>query len=129
MVRILLVLFILLVIIPTIVLADLGRLPGFLSWLYAFPEGDKLGHFSLYGILAFLLVMVVPIRDAEKPWKPPLLACCLLIVLIGIEEISQLVFRTRSADVVDFVFSVIGVIALGYLAWRIRRRRISPGLD
>jgi hypothetical protein len=41
-----------LMIVSVILLADLDRLPGFISRLYAFKYGDILGHFILFGILA-----------------------------------------------------------------------------
>jgi hypothetical protein len=41
-------------IIAVIVLADNGKL-GSLHFIYDFPNGDKVGHFILYGIMAFLL--------------------------------------------------------------------------
>jgi hypothetical protein len=125
MMKILLILFLFLIIIPAIVLADLGRLPGFLAAVYAFPYGDKVGHFVLYGILAFLLVSVVPGVDRLKPWRNALLSCIGLIVFIGVEEISQLVLANRSADLMDFVCSVLGVIAFGCAAWLVKRRNVS----
>ena len=38
-----------------IVLADAGTLPRYLGPFYDFPNGDKVGHFLLYGILVFLI--------------------------------------------------------------------------
>lgn len=125
----LLLLFFFLVIVPTIVLADLGRLPGFLAVIYAFPDGDKLGHFALYGILAFLLVSVVPIVDKPKPWRNAFLSCFVLVLFIGIEEVSQILLINRSADLVDFFCSVLGVAVFGYVAWRIKRKKISTHPD
>lgn len=129
MMKTLLVLFLVLVIIPTIVLADLGRLPGFLAAVYAFPDGDKLGHFGLYGILAFLLVIVVPSSDTPRRWRKAVLCCGLLIVAIGVEEISQHMLATRSADLVDFICSVLGVVVFGYAAWVIKSKKISSQPD
>ena len=122
--KILLLLFVIIVIVPTIVLADLGRLPGFLAAVYVFPNGDKVGHFVLYGVLAFLLVIALPFGKSQKRWKTPLLACSLLVVAIGIEEISQSLLVTRSADVLDFACSVLGVALFGRAAWRIKYKKI-----
>jgi VanZ family protein len=125
MMKTLFILFLLLVIIPTIVLADLGRLPGFLAAIYAFPDGDKVGHFVLYGILAFLLVSVVPIKKDHRPWRIPLLSCILLVVFIGVEEISQVLLASRSADLIDFICSVLGVVVFGCMSWVVNRRKVS----
>jgi len=123
--KIILILFLFIIIIPTIVLADLGRLPGFLAAVYAFPDGDKLGHFGLYGILAFLLVAVVPVADNQIPWRNAFLSCLFLVVLIGLEEVSQILLANRSADLVDFICSVLGVIVFGCMAWLIKRKKVS----
>ncbi len=122
--KILLLLFVIIVIVPTIVLADLGRLPGFLAAVYVFPNGDKVGHFVLYGVLAFLLVIALPSGKPQRHWKTPLLACGLLVVAIGVEEVSQMLLATRSADVLDFVCSVLGVALFGRAAWRIKYKKI-----
>jgi hypothetical protein len=127
--KILLLLFFTIVIVPTIVLADLGRLPGFLAAVYAFPDGDKVGHFVLYGVLAFLLVIALPSGKARGRWKTPLLACGLLVVAIGVEEISQILLATRSADVLDFACSVLGVALFGCVAWRIKCKKLSTKTD
>ena len=123
--KIILILFLFIIIIPTIVLADLGRLPGFLAAVYAFPDGDKVGHFGLYGILAFLLVAVVPVADDQKPSRNAILSCLILIVFIGIEEVSQILLANRSADLVDFICSVLGVVVFGYVAWRVKGKKVS----
>jgi polysaccharide biosynthesis protein VpsQ len=123
--KIILILFLFIIIIPTIVLADLGRLPGFLAVIYAFPEGDKLGHFGLYGILAFLIVAVVPVASEQKPWRNAFLSCFILVAFIGIEEVSQILLANRSADPVDFICSVLGVGVFGYAAWLVKRKKVS----
>lgn len=127
--KILLLLFFIVVIVPTIVLADLGRLPGFLAAVYAFPDGDKVGHFVLYGLLAFLLVIALPSENPQRLRRASLLACSLLVVAIGIEEISQMLLETRSADLQDFICSVLGVIVFGYVAWQIKRKKTSTQPD
>ena len=42
-------------ILAVIVGADMGILPEAIHRLYDFPNGDKVGHFVLYGILTLLL--------------------------------------------------------------------------
>ena len=129
LVKTILILFLIFIIIPTIVLADLGRLPGFLAVIYAFPDGDKLGHFGLYGILAFLLVSVIHINEKQKPWRNAFLSCSVLIVFIGIEEVSQILLDNRSADPLDFICSVVGVIVFGCVAWLVKRKKVSSQLE
>ena len=42
-------------IIVVIILADMGSLPHSITAIYDFPNGDKLGHFILFGLLDFFL--------------------------------------------------------------------------
>ena len=42
-------------IVAIVVVANLDKFPKPLKYLYDFPGGDKVGHFSLFGILSFLL--------------------------------------------------------------------------
>jgi hypothetical protein len=53
------VLFILFIL-AIILLADLGAIPVPVKMIYRFPNGDRVGHFVLYGILTFLVTMVFP---------------------------------------------------------------------
>jgi hypothetical protein len=55
-----------LVILVIVLLADLGIIPGFLAGLYNFPNGDKVGHFLLMGILALLVVLSVVVNSVKK---------------------------------------------------------------
>ena len=38
-----------------VIAADKGQRPGFITALYAFPAGDKVGYAVLFGTLAFML--------------------------------------------------------------------------
>ena len=53
-------------IIVIVVLADQGRLPGFVTVLVDFPNGDKVGHFLLMGGLSLLVNLALP----DPLWPP-----------------------------------------------------------
>jgi polysaccharide biosynthesis protein VpsQ len=99
-----------------IIAADAGRIPPFIHAIYDFPGGDKLGHFILYGILAFLLARAFP-----KPVQPlgrfiiPMVILALLI-FAATEEFSQSFFSTRTFDLVDLTFSFLGILTGNWLA-------------
>lgn len=103
-------------IIAIIVLADIAQL-GILGWLNRIPFGDKIGHFTLYGILTLLLDLALfrslPHLDRRLL---SLRIALLLILLIGLEEFSQQYFPNRSFDLVDLAFSYLGVIFFSWLA-------------
>lgn len=69
--------------------ADSNTLPEWIIDVYHYPNGDKIGHFFLYGMLAFFLVLSFPkIRlvffSRQLPLGSVLLAC-----FATLEEISQ----------------------------------------
>jgi hypothetical protein len=114
------------VIIAVIVLADRGQL-GFLSRFYDFPHGDKVGHFSLFGLLSLLVNLAVFEAWPKRDRLPlALRASVLLAALIGLEEYSQQWFPTRHSSIWDLTASYLGVIFFAWMALRIdQARRLS----
>jgi VanZ family protein len=125
-IAILFTLFILLI----IVMADAGILAQYLGFLYLYPFGDKVGHFILYGILAFLLNLALFRPAPSQSWKSLAVKCGLILaLLIGIEEFSQQFFSNRTFDLIDLTFSYLGVAFFSWLALKIKkvgRDTISP---
>jgi len=114
-------------IILIIVLADTGNL-GILDFIYQIPYADKLGHFILYGILVLLINLTLfrSIRSQNQN-RIVLLSGLTLALLIGLEELSQQNFPSRTFDLVDLSASYLGVIFFSWLALRIvRPREIEP---
>jgi VanZ family protein len=112
-------------ILAVIVLADTGLLPGMIRGLYDFPNGDKLGHFLLYGILSLLLNLAFLSRPSVNPARTIWTVSLVLSILIGLEEWSQSLFDSRTMDIVDLLASYAGVIAAGLAAWQARRGSIK----
>jgi VanZ family protein len=87
--------------------------------LYAYPNGDKLGHFLLMGLLAFLIALALPRR-----WQ--ILALILLALALTGEEFSQRFFSGRHSDWLDLACSLAGMTVFGGLAlWLTRRKQRS----
>jgi len=117
-IAILFTLFILLI----IVMADAGILAHYLGFLYLYPYGDKVGHFTLYGILTFLLDLSLFHSAPAHSWKSLAVKCGLILaLLIGIEEFSQQFFSNRTFDLVDLTFSYLGVIFFSWLALKFKK--------
>lgn len=105
--------FILLVILA----ADTGSIPPLLHAVYDFPYGDKVGHFILYGTLAFLLARAFPRGiNLGRLFLP--YAILALVVFAAAEEYSQRFFSTRTFDLVDLTFSCLGILTGTWLALR-----------
>jgi VanZ family protein len=113
----------LLIILLVIVAADLDAIPPVVRDLYRFPGGDLLGHFVLYGLLAYLLARAFPRPLRLGRFSIPIIVLPLL-ALIALEEFSQSFFAARTASFSDLAFSFLGVSVGTWLA-RQRQRAIK----
>lgn len=116
-------------IVAIVIAANLDVFPQSLTYLYNFPGGDKVGHFSLFGILSFLLnqsaLIIYPKRDSTRL---VLTVSLLLAILIGLEEWSQALFPARTMDATDLLASYVGVALFAFLAWYLNSRQRSRGM-
>ncbi|CAG1008953.1 hypothetical protein ANAEL_03741 [Anaerolineales bacterium] len=112
-------------IIVVIVLADTGNLPPSIRALYRFPNGDKVGHFILFGLLNFLLVrtFLSSFPTQSRSWVT-VSTSLILALLIALEELSQQYFSARTFDLVDLAASYIGLVigAWSALKWHMPNR-------
>jgi VanZ family protein len=116
------------VIVAIIVLADAGKL-GSVAWLYDFPGGDKVGHFVLFGILSLLVnLAAMERRGSGHVGQVVLKVSVVLAVLIGLEELSQNWFASRTSSWTDLAASYLGVATFAWMALEITKRlgRASP---
>ena len=109
-------------IVAIVVVANLDKFPKPLKYLYDFPGGDKVGHFSLFGILSFLLNRsALTLYPKRNPARLTLTVSLLLSIVIGLEEWSQSLFPARTMSATDLIASYAGVAVFAFLAYRIRR--------
>ncbi|HEY0458222.1 MAG TPA: VanZ family protein [Pyrinomonadaceae bacterium] len=106
-----------------IFLADRRGTRYMLRFVGNIPYGDKLGHFLLMGGFAFLLNLVLDARTFSL-WKIRyLLGSVIGLVVVTIEEISQIFVSGRTFDWSDLVFDFLGIFIFGELARFICRRK------
>jgi VanZ family protein len=104
-------------IVAVVVLADNGSLPHSIRALYDFPNGDKVGHFILFGLLDFFLTRAFLSSLPSRPRGWVALSVGLILAFcIALEEWSQQFFSTRTLDVVDLLASFAGLVIFGFLA-------------
>ena len=108
-------------IIGVIILADQNAIPPFIRALYDFPNGDKLGHFILFGLLNFILTSTFLSRFEHNPKRVILSVGLILAAAIGAEEFSQQFFSARTFDLIDLTASYVGLIVGGWAAWKFRK--------
>jgi hypothetical protein len=102
-------------------LADTGR-PQFWNFVQAVPHGDKLGHFFLFGGLAFLACMTWPrARWRWGTFSMPVPVLIVLVFAVG-EEISQGWIPGRTLDMVDLAAGCLGIFSATWIASRLSRR-------
>jgi len=102
--------------IALVLLADSGR--G--DWLFRFagiiPEGDKVGHVLLFGILSFLCNLLAQCRTVQWFGVRLLKWNLILMLVVSLEECSQLLFRSRTFDLFDLLSDALGIWIFGRLA-------------
>jgi VanZ family protein len=98
--------------------ADTDTMPAGLQALAAFPNGDRVGHFVLYGVLAGLLTWALPHRH-------PLVGVLIAGGIAALEEATQLFMAHRTPDWVDLGCGFLGIATaqLLFAVWR----RPTPG--
>ena len=90
---------------------------SFFSLFINIPHYDKIGHFVLMGILAFLAVIsIVPILPYPKP-KATLIVLTSVLLLIAAEECSQIFVVTRTFSLADFACDFLGVAVFGLMGY------------
>jgi VanZ family protein len=96
--------------------ADSGRMPSLFESVYRYPHGDKVGHFVLYGILAWLLNAAFPGRRISlgRISLPLGMFSALLFALL--EELSQFFFPNRTPDWADLLWGWLGILAATLIA-------------
>ena len=105
-------------IIAIIVLANLDLL-DVLALVNRIPQGDKAGHFILYGILTLLIdLALLRSRPDVTPGLIVFRVALILTLFIGLEEYSQRFFEARTPDWVDLLYSYLGVIFFSWVALR-----------
>lgn len=104
-------------------LADRKGTRYMLNFVGNIPYGDKLGHFCLMGGFSFLLNLVLNAKTIRLLKINVLLGSLIVVIVVTIEEISQLFVSGRSFDWSDLVFDYLGIFIFGKLAEFICRRK------
>ena len=104
-----------------IYLANSGGESIFFRLVAAFPYGDKLGHFMLFGILVFGVNLATrfhlfPIRIVRFRIYSGTLWVSLFVTL---EELSQGFFSTRTMDWTDLIADACGILFFTWLTSRV----------
>lgn len=100
-------------ILAVIAAADLGGTDAVFSRFVPFPFFDKIGHFVLIGVLALLVDLAL---DRKNVWRHVPLGPAIVVVLVVLEELSQLLMIMRTFDLLDLTADLSGIaffVAMG----------------
>lgn len=101
-------------IIGIIVLADHGMLPRWMTGCAEFPYGDNVGHFLLFGILSMVCTVATRFKRVRF-FSPLFLGCAVTLLLVTLEEVSQLFIPARTFSLSDLFADSLGIGLIGQL--------------
>lgn len=102
-----------------ILVSDIGDSNILIDSVRTVPYGDKLGHMSLYAVLAVLVDL--SFKPNEKKYLGLSLGCALVLAFALIEELSQGLFPSRrTLDLKDAVADCVGVYLAMYISAKLR---------
>lgn len=93
-------------------MADLNKENLIMTIGHKVPSGDKIGHFLLFGMLAYFLNCALKFKQFNYKNRRLYLGSVIVLLFAVCEEFSQLAFENRTFDWVDMVFDFWGVITL-----------------
>lgn len=110
-------------------LADTGHERWLFRLARLIPGGDKTGHFILFGLLAFLVNLVL-LGTVFRCGRLGILSGSAIVMVVAVaEELSQLFFVTRTFELLDLSAGLLGIWVFGQLArlyLKRERLRVRP---
>jgi polysaccharide biosynthesis protein VpsQ len=101
--------------------ANKGGIPSWIYSFYNYPNGDKVGHFVLLGLMAFLMNCSFPGRVVRIFSLPIPTGSLIVAGLASLEELSQSLFPNRTSSLLDLAASFLGITVFSYLSmWVIK---------
>lgn len=92
------------------------------AWVQSIPASDKVGHFLLFGFLAFLVNLTV-VR-AGSSVSCHLRATAWVSGIVLAEECSQIFLPHRNFDFSDILADLAGIILFSAFAYLLRRGKM-----
>lgn len=91
--------------------ANSGSHNAVFKWIAALPYGDKIGHFLLFGSLAFFLSLALKRASFRLFRNRVYWGCALVLGFALTEEASQHFLPTRTLDIWDFAADTAGIFS------------------
>jgi len=111
--------FYFIILVGVVVLADNKGTAHLLRFSGGIPYFDKISHFLLMGGLSFLVNAALKAREVSLSKLRYLLGTLLVLLIVSLEEFSQLFVSGRAFDIGDLVADYLGIFIFGEIARRI----------
>ena len=105
-----------------VLIANLGLGIEYFPFIYTIPGLDKIGHFILMGILSFLVNLLFKAEKIQLLSKEFLIGSLVVILVVSLEEISQLFLIYRAFNWVDLAFDLGGIFLGGRLTILVKNK-------
>ena len=106
-----------------VALADIRETQFLFRFIQQLPFGDKIGHFTLMGMFSLVVNLALSARTI-RIWKLNyLLGSSVVLLIVTIEEVSQIYVRGRTFDAGDLLADAAGILIFGESSRFIARQR------
>ncbi len=109
-----------------ILAADLGLAGRIFAWIVYVPGQDVTAHFILIGGLAILVNLALDRRALTLSGRSIQLGSVVILLLVTLEEFSQMWIRTRGFSLFDLSADWLGVWLLGGWGSARLKARFNP---
>ena len=97
--------------------ADTGKDSAIFDWVRSLPNGDKLGHFMVFGVLTLLLNVSLKFSTVRLFFIPVYWGTFSVALFSLGEEISQYFIPSRTFDLLDLVADAGGILTFTLITW------------
>ena len=96
-------------IVAVLLVADLGLMPNISALLQGYSGLDKVGHFILVGILAWLLNSAFRLGQLKLGRLRIFVGTIVVVTVVTLEEVAQLWIHTRRFELIDLLAGYLGI--------------------
>jgi len=96
-------------IVTVLLVADLGLMPNISALLHGYSGLDKVGHFILVGILAWLFNSAFRLGQLNLGGLKIFVGTIVIATVVTLEEVAQLWIYTRRFELIDLLAGYLGI--------------------
>lgn len=87
------------------------------DYIRGIPNGDKWGHFFLFGLLAFFVNLALKLSVFKVLGLPVFYGSFFVSLFVVAEELTQILIPSRTFDLVDLYADAIGILLFTMLSY------------